>query len=109
MQYTAIGLSRGSVSAQRSIASGARNVAPGNMSLRRTRSASRQTSRTIGASLSYAARSASAVTGYQVQFKIATAGTYSNFSPTAAANATSQVITGLTASTSYNFQVFAFN
>jgi hypothetical protein len=47
------------------------------------------------------------VTGYQVQYKVASQSTYLNYASTTPG--TSQVITGLTSGTTYNFQVIAFN
>jgi hypothetical protein len=47
------------------------------------------------------------VTGYQVQFKTAASSAYTNYGSTTPG--TSQVITGLTQGTAYNFQVLAFN
>lgn len=54
-----------------------------------------------------AAASGSAATGYSVQYKLASASTFTAFSPTTVSQ--QQVITGLTAGTTYNFQVTAFN
>lgn len=46
-------------------------------------------------------------TSYQVQYKLATASTYTSFSPTT--TGLSQTVTGLTANTAYNFRVYGIN